>query len=298
MQLLLGSLITPHVFVRSTLLEGLDAEFELEKYSKELFVVAHDNDQNCREIAQTIWDDNELKVEDASNLLSLFGNSDAGLRNSIAHAYVDACQQTSLNIQELFALYEEKKDPPAPKLDQFGLVIKSTIDNRDRWEERSTVAIALKLLAPLYTEAHVKQLFEFLVETCDKDELVAQELQDAGVEAIKLHGASNVEVLIPIFENSLAKTSKESVVVLYGTLARDLDKNDPRLKIIIDRLMKSLDTPAVQYAVSECIAPLVVAMDNLPQVFDELFEKLFTAKKCHRVEVQHMVSLGWLKVAV
>lgn len=177
-------------------------------------------------------------------------------------------------------------------------MIKSTIDNRDRWEERSTVAIALKLLAPLYTEAHVKQLFEFLVETCDKDELVAQELQDAGVEAIKLHGASNVEVLIPIFENSLAKTSKESVVVLYGTLARDLDKNDPRLKIIIDRLMKSLDTPAVQYAVSECIAPLVVAMDNLPQVFDELFEKLFTAKKCHRVEVQHMVSLGWLKVAV
>lgn len=279
LQLLLGSLITPHVFVRSTLLEGLDAEFELEKYSKELFVVAHDNDQNCREIAQTIWDDNELKVEDASNLLSLFGNSDAGLRNSIAHAYVDACQQTALNIQELFALYEEKKDPPAPKLDQFGLVIKSTIDNRDRWEERSTVAIALKLLAPLYTEAHVKQLFEFLVETCDKDELVAQELQDAGVEAIKLHGASNVEVLIPIFENSLAKTSKESVVVLYGTLARDLDKNDPRLKIIIDRLMKSLDTPAVQYAVSECIAPLVVAMDNLPQVFDELFEKLFTAKK-------------------
>ena len=104
--------------------------------------------------------------------------------------------------------------------------------------------------------------------------------------------------MIPIFENSLAKTSKESVVVLYGTLARDLDKNDPRLKIIIDRLMKSLDTPAVQYAVSECIAPLVVAMDNLPQVFDELFEKLFTAKKCHRVEVQHMVSLGWLKVAV
>ena len=121
-------------------------------------------------------------------------------------------------------------------------MIKSTIDNRDRWEERSTVAIALKLLAPLYTEAHVKQLFEFLVETCDKDELVAQE-QDAGVEAIKLHGASNVEVLIPIFENSLAKTSKESVVVLYGTLARDLDKNDPRLKIIIDRLMKVWTLP-------------------------------------------------------
>lgn len=279
LQLLLGSLITPHVFVRSTLLEGLDAEFELEEYSKELFVATHDNDQNCRELAQTIWDDNELEVEDASRLLSLFGNSDAGLRNSVAHAYVDASQQTLLNIEELFELYDEKKNPPPPKLDQFGLVIKSSIDNRDRWEERSTVAIALKLLAPLYTEAHVKQLFEFLVETADKDELVAQELQDAGVEAIKLHGASNVEVLIPIFETSLAKSSKESVVVLYGTLARDLDKSDPRLKIIIDRLMKSLDAPAVQYAVSECIAPLVGAIDNLPQVFDELFEKLFSAKK-------------------
>lgn len=280
LQLLLSSIITSHVFVRSTILEGLDAEFELEKYSKELFVATHDNDENCQEIAQTIWEDNELKVQDTTNLLELFGNSDAGLRNSIAKAYVDAASQTgSLNLQELFDLYEEKKNPPAPKLDKFGLVIKSTIDNKDRWEERSTVAITLKLLAPLYTQSDVEQLFKFLVETADKDEHVRQELQDAGIEAIKLHGANNVEVLIPIFEESLATSSKEAVVVLYGTLARDLDKSDARLKIIIERLMKSLDTPAVQYAVSECIAPLVPAMDNLQQVFDELFEKLWTAKK-------------------
>ncbi|EMG49432.1 hypothetical protein G210_5806 [Candida maltosa Xu316] len=278
LQLLLSNLITPQVFVRSTILEGLDAEFELENYSKELFVATHDNDQNCREIAQTIWEDNELKVEGTSNLLSLFGNTDAGLRNSIANAYVDAAIQTGLNNQELFELYHEKLNPPAPKLDKFGLVIKATIDNRDRWEERSTVAIALKLLAPLYSESDIESLFKFLVDTSDKDELVRQELQDAGVEAIKLHGSENVEVLIPIFEESLAKSSKEAVVVLYGTLARDLAKTDPRLKIIIDRLMKSLDTP-VQYAVSECIAPLVPSMDNLQQVFDDLFEKLWTAKK-------------------
>ena len=96
--------------------KGLDAEFELEKYSKELFVVTHDNDQNCREIAQTIWDDNELKVEDASNLLSLFGNSDAGLRNSIAHAYVDACQQTSLNIKNCLHCMKKRRRPTSTKI--------------------------------------------------------------------------------------------------------------------------------------------------------------------------------------
>lgn len=185
----------------------------------------------------------------------------------------------------------KKRKPTSTKIDKFGLVIKSTIDNKDRWEERSTVAITLKLLAPLYTQSDVEQLFKFLVETADKDEHVRQELQDAGIEAIKLHGANNVEVLIPIFEESLATSSKEAVVVLYGTLARDLDKSDARLKIIIERLMKSLDTPAVQYAVSECIAPLVPAVDNLQQVFDELFEKLWTAKKYPLVVVPHMVFL-------
>ncbi|KAI5952229.1 GCN1 [Candida jiufengensis] len=283
LQLLLSNVVSPYVFVRSTILEGLDSEFELSKYSKEVFVETFDTDNNCREFAQTIWEDNSLTVPDSTNLLELFGLKDSGLRLSVAQAYRDAALQTGLQVEELFNFYIEKKNPPAPKLDEFGLVIKSTIDQRDRWEERSTIAFALKFLVPSLTESSdIEKLVKFLVDEAlgDKDEHVRQQFQDAGIEAIKVHGASNVENLIKIFEESLqSKNIKESVVVLYGSLASHLKGSDPRLKVIYDRLMKSLDTPNVQFAVSECIAPLVPSFEKeLPNQFDELFEKLFDGK--------------------
>ncbi|CAK9439732.1 uncharacterized protein LODBEIA_P38320 [Lodderomyces beijingensis] len=283
LQLLLKNVVSPHVFVRSTILEGLDSEFELEHYSREVFVATFDTDNNSRELAQTIWEDNSLSVDGTASLLDLFGLPDAGLRLSVAHAYTEATRVTAtLNIDELFNFYLEKKNPPAPKKDEFGLVIKSTIDNRDRWEERSTVALSLKFLVPLLTKADVQKLIQFLVDEAlgDKDENVRQQYQDAGIEAIKSHGAENIEVLIEIFEKNLSsKNIKEPVVILYGALASHLDASDARLRVIFERLMKSLDTPGVQFAVSECIAPLVPAFQSeLSQYFDKLFEQLFTAK--------------------
>ncbi|CAD1812517.1 unnamed protein product [Candida parapsilosis] len=282
LQLLLANVVSPHVFVRSTILEGLDSEFELSAYSKEVYVATYDTDNNCRELAKTIWDDNSLSVPDTTNLLDLFGLQEAGLRMSVAQAYRDASIQTGIDLDELFNLYIAKKNPPAPKLDEFGLVIKSTIDQRDRWEERSTVALALKFLVPHLSESDVEKLFKFLVEEAlgDKDQNVRQQYQDAGVVAIEAHGAENVEALIRIFEDSLqAKNIKEPIVVLYGTLARHLEPTDERLRVIFDRLMKSLDTPNVQFAVSECIAPLVPSFkDDLASYFDALFTTLFTGK--------------------
>ncbi|KAI3404325.2 GCN1 [Candida oxycetoniae] len=283
LQLLLQNVVCPHVFVRSTILEGLDSEFELSSYSKEIFVATFDTDHNCQELAQTIWEDNFLSVEDTTNLLTLFGLPDSGLRLSVAQAYTEAVKQTNkFCIEELFDFYVEKKNPPPPRKDAFGLVIKSTIDQRDRWEERSTIALALKFLVPLLNKENVEKLIRFLLNEAlgDKDENVRQQYQDAGIEAIKVHGAENIETFIGIFEENLSSNNiKEPVVILYGSLASHLDASDPRLKVIFERLMKSLDTPNVQFAVSECIAPLVYAFQGeLATYFDTLFEKLFTAK--------------------
>ncbi|CAI5759091.1 unnamed protein product [Candida verbasci] len=277
LQLLYDNLMSSSVFVRSTILEGLDTEFQLDKYSKELYVCTFDNDENCKEIAQTIWEDNDLKTEGTTNLLSLFGNTDSGLRYSIAQAYANAT--TTVNLQELIDLYELKKNPPPPKKDKFGLIIKSTIDNKDRWEERSTIALALKLLP----YGDVVQLFRFLVEAVgDKDELVRAEFQDAGIQAIKTYGSSNVESLIEIFEENLqSKNIKEPVIILYGYLATYLDKSDPRIKIIIDRLMKSLNSN-VKFAVSQCLAPLVPAIEDIDATFDQLYNTLYTGKPSER----------------
>ena len=57
---------------------------------------------------------------------------------------------------------------------------------------------------------------------------------------------------------------QESVVVLFGRLARHLDASDARIPTVVDKLVDALSTPAeqVQIAVSECLAPLVAGMEE------------------------------------
>lgn len=303
LKLLMDSLITPNVFVRTTILEGIDSEFDLTNemnYSNELWISAHASDASA-EIANTIWQDNDFViVEDAATqLLEFAANEDSGLRLAVAKAIVSAVhvlaeKDTSIissTLEEMINLYHVKKNPPAPKLDKYGLPIKSKNDNKDTWEERSTLALAFKLSSPVYGN-NIERFFRFLVDEQalgDKDDLVRQELLEAGATIINDHGKENIEVLISIFEAYLAvkdkkatKTEnniKEGVIILYGDLARHLSLDDARLEGIISRLLETLDTPSerVQYAISECIAPLVKSFDV--QVYlDSLFEKLFNGK--------------------
>lgn len=302
LKIILDSLITPEAFVRTAILEALDSEYDLTEefeYSNELWIAAHDNDDHSAKIAATIWEDNDLKViENApTQLLQFYGNHDSGLRLSIAKAAIDAVRilgnTSSKFLQELLEYYHVKEKPPPPKLDKFGLPIKNATETRDSWEDRSTVALTLKLLTPYLCKSDIELIFKFLVQEAalgDKEDLVRQELLDAGVEIVKVHGASCIETLIPIFESCLAAKDdgtksqdsiKESVIILYGALARHLESSDDRLIQIVERLIKTLDTPSedVQYAISECIAPLVGKFDKkLSTYIDRLFENLFEGK--------------------
>lgn len=307
LKLLLDNVVVSNVFIKTAILEGIDSEFDLSNdlsYSNEIWIAAHDPDTNCADLAITIWEDNSFKVADDAleQLLSFAGNNDAGLRLSIAKALISAARSLSSSnpdiytsfLNKLIDLYHQKENPPAPKLDQFGLAIRTKVDQKDPWEERSTVALCLKLLSPHLTEgANIQTVFDFLVTEKalgDKEDLVRQELQDAGVEIIKDHGLEFMETLIPIFETCLGEKDdgtkkqdkiRECVIILYGALGRHLDAADERLKLIVERLLKTLNTPSedVQFAISECIAPLVKSFsDRLEQHFDELFEKLFNGK--------------------
>lgn len=307
LDLLLKNINTPELFVRTSILEGIDSEFDLTgdiEYSNELWIAAHDTDLNSARMASTIWEESDLRVvpDAPSQLLQFFGNLNSGLRLSIAKSVVAASDILSTSneaifesvFSELFALYHTMCHPPEPVLDRFGLPVKSSQNLKDRWEHRSTVALTLKLLAPFdSTMKYIERVFRFLVDEKalgDKEDLVRQELQEAGIEFVKVHGKQNVEILIAIFEASLAakdqrsKTQdniKECVIILYGALARHLESSDPRLQAIIDRLIKTLSTPSedVQYAVSECLGPLVPSMGSrLSDIFDDLFSTLFNGK--------------------
>ncbi|PVH13735.1 uncharacterized protein CXQ87_001853 [Candidozyma duobushaemuli] len=302
--LFLSSIITPDVFVKHAILQGIDSEFDLSddlSYSNELWIATHDNDAAVAELAATIWDDNKFElVDDAVNrLLKFFGHEDAGMRLTVAKATASAVAFLKPKVSDVFdtalelliTLFYETENPPPPPLDKFGLPITNHASQKDAWEDRSTVALALKELAPMFeSKESVEKLFFFLVdrETLgDKESLVGQELLEAGVAVLEHHGRTHVESLIPIFEKCLSQKDegskkqdriKESVIILYGTLGRYLDSSDDRLRIIVERLLSTLDTPSedVQYAVSECIAPLVKSIESkLQDHLDTLFEKLW-----------------------
>ena len=296
---LFDNLVVPETIIKTTILESLDAEFDLTTaltYSNELWITYHDTDEMTSNLSKTIWEDNDLKViEEAPYQLvdNFLDHEDSALRLSVAEAVIDALKVYPNTIpdflEHMFDFYHVKSRPPPPKLDEFGLVIKSTVSDKDFWEIRSTIAVILKLLTPLIDKELLPRIFKFLIDEKalnDKSDVVRQELQDGGIEIIKYHGLENLEQLIPIFESSLSNAGlenyiKESAIIFYGALGRHLQQDDHRVKVVVDRLIKTLDSSSepVQIAVSKCLSPLVKLFDsNLQQYFDHLFEQLFDNK--------------------
>ncbi|AGO13312.1 AaceriAFR169Wp [[Ashbya] aceris (nom. inval.)] len=298
-KLLLENLMSPNSFVRGTVLEALDDEYELHPfmtYSPELFICTQDEVTSNSEVAEFIWEFNNFKVTEdmLAELLKFYDQSDSGLRLFVAKAFTEAVSRLVQDDTDLFVraltmlmdLYSAKARPAEAVLDEFGLVAVSAAEQKDPWQERSTIAITLKHMAPLFNDrCHVLTFVKFLAESGplgDVNDLVRQEMKEAGIEVIKLHGAESIEELIPIFESSLSSASditvKQNIIILYGSLARHLNVADPRVNIIVERLLVTLDTPSedVQQAASACISPLVpLFKDRVGDYIETLFRKLF-----------------------
>src|SRR5690606_21680534 len=74
----------------------------------------------------------------------------------------------------------------------------------------------------------------------------------------------------------------EAVVIMYGALARHLKPTDAKLPVVINRLIATLSTPSetVQYAIAECLPPLVVVYgQKVSRYFAEITETLLSAKQ-------------------
>lgn len=300
--LLLRNLITPDKFVKLAILQGLDSEFDLQdemNYSDEIWICRFDVEANIADLAATVWYDNlfELVENTQSRLIEFAPIADSGMRLTVARAIAAAVEMLEgsfpATLDLLLAKYKEKENPPPAPVDRFGIVLNDPKYQKDPWEYRLTIALTLKLLSGYFTDqAAVEKLFNFLVKDKalgDKEYLVGQELLDAGNEVVKQHGLQHVETLIPFFEAALAEKDentstqdsiKERVIILYGSLGRHLGAGDHRLLIVVDRLLATLETPSedVQYAVSECIAPLVKNMEpRVQELIDQLFDKLWNA---------------------
>lgn len=302
---LIGALQNSLSTVRDAALRGLiimrqafqkEDQDQLYRLTRRVWVARFDVNAENRILADELWNAADfisrpefLCVE----LIQDIAHPVEPVQQAAAHALAQCLstmpELTSPILDSLLQLYQEKLAMIPPKLNDFGRVIEQPIDT---WGPRRGVALALTQIAPLLTADTIHRLVQFFVSTGlgDRNLSVRTEMLTAAVAAVDLHGKMNITSLLPVFEDFMDKAPKigsfdsikQSVVILMGSLARHLDKDDPRIKPIVMRLIAALSTPSqqVQEAVANCLPHLVPSIkDDAPKIVDSLMNQLLKSDK-------------------
>lgn len=291
--------IVPETSVRETVLQAISAEVDLSDldFSEEIWLACHDENEESAETGREIWEESEfaLSKDVPVRLLPYLESKDGQLRRAAARSLAEACKAHPTTIEDVLtrlrASYIEFAKPRVPELDRYGMPKKG--DLSDPWEARHGIAAAFKELAAYLEKSQLDEFFNFLIEKGplgDRDANVRSEMLDAAIAAIDLHGRALVDKLMKMFERTLEAPDKgsefgdrvnEAVIVMYGALARHLKPGDAKIPIVIERLLATLSTPSetVQYAVAECLPPLVrTCGDKSSKYFDRVLDTLLTSK--------------------
>ncbi|KAJ4267441.1 translational activator of GCN4 [Fusarium torreyae] len=294
-----GALV-PETRVRSTVLQSISAEVDMSElsYSDEIWIAAHDDEEENQEFGREIWDESgfEIAAEVPLRMLPFLESKDGQLRRSTARSLAEAASlhNDTLDsvLDQLKSTYAELAKPRVQQLDEFGMPKK--MDLSDPWEGRHGIATAFKELAPVIKTDQLDPFFDFLIDAGplgDKNGAVRSEMLDASIRAIEIHGKGILDQLMSKFEQTLEQPDKnsdatdrvnEAVIIMYGALARHLSPGDPKIPVVIDRLVATLSTPSetVQYAIAECLPPLIRACpDQSSKYFGQIMEQLLSSKK-------------------
>ncbi|KAJ5770721.1 uncharacterized protein N7511_002772 [Penicillium nucicola] len=296
--LLEGSIVTD-ASVRTTVLQVIEAEIDLTDldFSEHIWLGCHDSVEENAEIADTIWEDNALEVDDTtfSKIMKYLDSKDYQLRGAAARALAHAIEFDKSKfagiLSELQAKYIEEIKPKVPEKDAYGMPKK--IDNVDHWEARSGIALAFSAMTKQFSADDTVSFLQFLIERgplLDPNSRVGHQMTESGKLVITMRGQPKVEEIMKLLQTTLETSDKDSessdklneaVVVLYGSVATHLKADDPRLQTVVQKLLAALDTPSesVQYAVAECLPPLIrLNTSKTSQYVEELFDPLFNAK--------------------
>ena len=292
--------IVSQVSVRTSVLQSISAEIDMSElgFSEEIWLACHDDVEENVELGLEIWEESgfEISIESPSRMLSYLESSDKQLRRAAARALSEAVkiQPSTFSdiLGELQSSYQELAKPRVPQLDEYGMPKK--VDLSDPWEARNGIALAFKELAPVFEDKILDPFLRFLIEQGplgDRDPKVREEMVEAATAIIALHGKDKVEDLMKTFEETLETPDKgsdfadrvnEAVIIMYGALARHLSAGDSRVPEVVERLLETLSTPseAVQYAVAECLPPLIrVSKERTPDYIQHVLDRLFNSRK-------------------
>ncbi|KAL9070152.1 MAG: hypothetical protein Q9157_005922 [Trypethelium eluteriae] len=305
---LLRGAIVPETAVRTSTLQAIDSELDLthQDFSDEIWLACHDDVQENADIAKTIWEENDLQampkegeVDSYRNLdsvLPYLESKDAQLRRAASRSVADLVSERLDTFGDVLRIlrenYIEQAKEKKPERDKYGMLKKTNLS--DPWEARDGIALAFKELSPCFTSEKIFPFTQFLVRDGplgDRNAYVRDQMVEAASKIISEKAQSNVEDLMQLFESTLGAPDSgsqfqdqvnEAVIILYGAVARHLAPSDPKLPKVIARLLATLSTPSetVQYAVSQCLQPLVrAASSNLPEYVQQMLDQLLTSKK-------------------
>uniref|UniRef100_A0A8C0I9W8 GCN1 activator of EIF2AK4 n=1 Tax=Bubo bubo TaxID=30461 RepID=A0A8C0I9W8_BUBBB len=209
---------------------------------------------------------------------------------ALSRAVAQYRNQAAEVMNKLTEIYQEKLYRPPPVLDALGRVISESPP--DQWEARCGIALALNKLSQHLDSSQVKPLFQFFVPDAlnDRSPEVRKCMLDAALSTLNTHGKDNVNSLLPVFEEFLKNAPndasydavRQSVVILMGSLAKHLDKSDPKVKPIVGKLIAALSTPSqqVQESVASCLPPLVPAIkEDAGGMIQKLMQLLLESDK-------------------
>ena len=297
---LLKGCIVPQISVRNSFLQAILENIDLtdRDFAVEIWISSHDDNEENAELGRAIWQENALDAQssDAASILPFLASADRQLRRAAARALADCLREDSTMFSEMLERlklqYRDLAKPKVPERDEFGMLKKT--DLSDPWEARSGIALAFKEMAPNFGPSDLVPFINFLITESaigDRNVSVRDEMVDSATMIIALHGADKVEMLIRMFETALDGSDKssrmsdlvsEAIVVLYGALARHLTQGDDRIPKVVQRLLDTLSTPSetVQYAVAECLPPLVQSSSQEASGYIQIvLDQLFQSKK-------------------
>ncbi|KAI1126637.1 armadillo-type protein [Nemania abortiva] len=289
----------PQSNLRETVLQVISAEVDLSdsEFPEELWIACHDDVEENQEIGQEIWEESGFEVSGdvPIRMLPYLESKDAQLRRAAARALAEACKAFPSAVEDILlrlrTSYTEFAKPRVSQVDQYGMPRKT--DLSDPWEARHGIATAFKQLASHLDKSQIDGFLNFLIESGplgDQNAMVRSEMLEAALAAVDLHGKALVDKLMKTFERTLSEPDKgseaadrvnEAVIIMYGALARHLKPGDGKIPGVLERLLATLNTPseAVQYAVAECLPPLVrTCGDKSSKYFDQVLETLLVSK--------------------
>lgn len=277
------------------ILVEFDADYEFNLYLiRRLWVANHDVSEEIKQLACVLWEQSKFDVPIVmcDELLKDVIHPELCIQKASALAIVSILKEDPSLVEgvldQLLEIYADKIKMIPAQLDQFEREIVPAID---QWVPRRGVAIALCQIAPFLTEL-VDRIIQFMVYKGlgDRDEIVQKEMLAAALNIVDVHGKENIAKLLPVFENFLDKAPKSShydnirqaVVILMGSLARHLDKDDERIQPIVKRLLAALSTPSqqVQEAVANCLPHLMPSVkDDANGMIKKLLNQLVKSEK-------------------